>query len=128
MPMRSTRTTRTKRAVDGSISPPVSPALPTVAKAWTTTNRPLSRSGFAIGSDTVHAVADMESVGSSARKGVAPLVAKMSRLADELAGDTRLVNEVVTRPHPLLVAVTRDELMVVVAPAAVWDKGREILK
>ncbi|HEY8078137.1 MAG TPA: GAF domain-containing protein, partial [Labilithrix sp.] len=61
-------------------------------------------------------------------EGTPSLVAKMTRLAELLARDTRLVNEVVTRPHPLLVAVTRDELMVVVAPAAVWDKARELLK
>ena len=57
-----------------------------------------------------------------------PLVAKMSRLADELGADTRLVHETVSRPHPLLVAVARDDLMVVLAPAAVWDRGRELLK
>ncbi|CAN5811709.1 HD family phosphohydrolase [soil metagenome] len=56
------------------------------------------------------------------------LVSKMNRIADLLAHDTRLVNETVSRPHPLLVAVTRDDLMVVLAPAAVWDRGRELLK
>jgi HD-GYP domain-containing protein (c-di-GMP phosphodiesterase class II) len=56
------------------------------------------------------------------------LVSKMNRLADLLARDTRLVNETVSRPHPLLVAVTRDDLMVVLAPASVWDRGRELLK
>jgi HD-GYP domain-containing protein (c-di-GMP phosphodiesterase class II) len=76
-------------------------------------------------------MADLQSVGSSARpsaEGTPLLVAKMTRLADDLTRDARLVNEVVTRPHPLLVAVTRDELMVVLAPAAVWDKARELLK
>lgn len=57
-----------------------------------------------------------------------PLVAKMNRLAEQLTSDTRLVHETVSRPHPLLVAVTRDHLMVVLAPAAVWDRGRELLK
>src|SRR3954465_8367226 len=61
--------------------------------------------------------------------GTAPLlVSRMNRLADLLAHDTRLVNETVSRPHPLLVAVTRDDLMVVLAPASVWDRGRELLK
>jgi len=59
---------------------------------------------------------------------VPALVAKIDRLADQLMGDTRLVHETVSRPHPLLVAVTRDDLMVVLAPAAVWDRGRELLK
>ncbi len=57
-----------------------------------------------------------------------PLVTKMNRLADQLARDTRLVNETISRPHPLVIAVTRDDLMVVLAPAAVWDRGRELFK
>ncbi|HVH45303.1 MAG TPA: GAF domain-containing protein, partial [Labilithrix sp.] len=59
---------------------------------------------------------------------VPPLVAKMAALAAELARDPRLANEVVTRPHPLLVAASRDDLIVVVAPAPVWERGRELLK
>jgi HD-GYP domain-containing protein (c-di-GMP phosphodiesterase class II) len=57
-----------------------------------------------------------------------PLVAKVSRLFEQLAHDTRLVHESVTRLHPLLIGVSREDLLVVVAPAAVWDKGRELLK
>jgi len=57
-----------------------------------------------------------------------PLVATMNRLADLLANDPRLAGETVSRPHPLLAAVTREELMVVLAPAAVWARGRELLK
>jgi len=56
------------------------------------------------------------------------LVRRVSRLADRLAGDPRLTTETVTQPHPLLVAVSRDDLMVLIAPAAVWDRGRELLK
>lgn len=56
------------------------------------------------------------------------LVARMSALAAELAADPRLAAEVVTRPHPLLLAVVREEVLVVVAPAEVWDRGRELLK
>ena len=55
------------------------------------------------------------------------LVDKMTKLAEELKTDDR-INGVVTRPHPLLIATSRDELMVVLAPAAVWDKGRDLLK
>src|SRR5262245_37301785 len=76
---------------------------------------------------------EVQSIGTSAR--AAPsgdatpaLVAKLTRLTEQLMRDTRLSVEVVTRPHPLLVAVTRDDLMVVVAPAAVWDRGKELLK
>jgi HD-GYP domain-containing protein (c-di-GMP phosphodiesterase class II) len=57
-----------------------------------------------------------------------PLVTRMTKLYVELTRDGRLANEVVTRPHPLLIAATRDDLMVVVAPAAVWDRGRDLLK
>jgi HD-GYP domain-containing protein (c-di-GMP phosphodiesterase class II) len=78
---------------------------------------------------------DMQSVGSSggpiaSSHGAAspPLVVAMDRLAERLRGDARLANETVSRPHPLLVAITRDELMVILAPAAVWDRGRELLK
>ena len=74
---------------------------------------------------------DLQSVGGGARpngEATPHLVAKMNRLADQLMRDTRLVHETVSRPHPLLVAVTRDDLMVVLAPAAVWDRGRELLK
>jgi HD-GYP domain-containing protein (c-di-GMP phosphodiesterase class II) len=78
-------------------------------------------------------MSDLQSVGaadSATRTSdpTPPLVAKMNRVADQLATDPRLVHETVSRPHPLLVAVTRDDLMVILAPAAVWDRGRELLK
>ena len=79
-------------------------------------------------------MSDLQSVGAAdsamrtSSDTTPPLVAKMNRFADQLAKDTRLVHETVSRPHPLLVAVTRDDLMVILAPAAVWDRGRELLK
>ena len=42
--------------------------------------------------------------------------------------DPRLADETVTRPHPLLAMLAREELVVVFAPAAVWDRGRELLE
>ncbi|MGO8999626.1 MAG: hypothetical protein ACLQVI_40390, partial [Polyangiaceae bacterium] len=45
-----------------------------------------------------------------------------------LKTDPRLAGELVTRPHPLLAMLAREEYAVVVAPAAVWDRGRELLK
>jgi HD-GYP domain-containing protein (c-di-GMP phosphodiesterase class II) len=45
-----------------------------------------------------------------------------------LKGDPRLAGETLTRPHPLLVLFSREDYQVVLAPAAVWDHGREILK
>lgn len=59
---------------------------------------------------------------------VPPVVARMGKLFAELSRDTRLEQEKVTRPHPLLIAATRDDLLVVLAPAVVWDRGRELLK
>jgi HD-GYP domain-containing protein (c-di-GMP phosphodiesterase class II) len=58
----------------------------------------------------------------------APIVVKADKLFAALAGDPRLASEVVTRPHPLLIAVSRDDLIVVVATAAVWERGRDLLK
>ena len=65
---------------------------------------------------------------ASANGSVPHVVAKMTKLFGELCRDTRLEHEKVTRPHPLLIAATRDDLMVVLAPSAVWDRGRELLK
>jgi HD-GYP domain-containing protein (c-di-GMP phosphodiesterase class II) len=76
-------------------------------------------------------MADLQSIGTArapADESAPLLVTKMTRLAEQLTSDARLTTSVVTRPHPLLVAVARDELMIVLAPAEVWDRGRELLK
>jgi HD-GYP domain-containing protein (c-di-GMP phosphodiesterase class II) len=57
-----------------------------------------------------------------------PLAAAMTALTARLAADPRLSDRVVTRPHPLLVTVRQDRLFALVAPAAVWDRGREVLR
>jgi HD-GYP domain-containing protein (c-di-GMP phosphodiesterase class II) len=57
-----------------------------------------------------------------------PVIARMAKVFAELSSDPRLTNEVLTCPHPLLIAATREDLMLVIAPAAVWEKGRELLK
>lgn len=73
-------------------------------------------------------MADLQSVAASTPRAASQdLIAKMSRLAEQLTRDPRLMDPVI-RPHPLLLAVTREDLMVVVAPSAVWDRGRELLK
>jgi HD-GYP domain-containing protein (c-di-GMP phosphodiesterase class II) len=54
--------------------------------------------------------------------------ALMSHLEALLSGDGRFVTELVTRPHPLIVMVVREEVALVFAPAAVWDRGKELLK
>lgn len=51
----------------------------------------------------------------------------LGRIANALVADPRFAADVVTRPHPLLVNVARGELSVLVAPAVVWDAGRELL-
>lgn len=53
--------------------------------------------------------------------------ATMAWVASRLAIDGRLAR-VVTRPHPLLVTIRKEALVVLIAPAAVWDHAREILR
>ena len=57
----------------------------------------------------------------------APLAA-LDALETRLRNDTRLSSDVITRPHPLLLAVTRDENVVIFAPGAIWDSGRELFR
>jgi HD-GYP domain-containing protein (c-di-GMP phosphodiesterase class II) len=45
-----------------------------------------------------------------------------------LKNDGRFAGEIVTRPHPLLLMLVREELAIIFAPAAVWDNGRDLLK
>jgi HD-GYP domain-containing protein (c-di-GMP phosphodiesterase class II) len=61
----------------------------------------------------------------------------MDRVAELLQRDARLATDLVTRPHELLVTAWRtlaapngraqEQLCVVFAPAALWDKARELL-
>jgi HD-GYP domain-containing protein (c-di-GMP phosphodiesterase class II) len=52
----------------------------------------------------------------------------LSDLESRMAQDGRFASEIVTRPHPLLVMLVRDELALLFAPASVWDNGRDLLK
>jgi HD-GYP domain-containing protein (c-di-GMP phosphodiesterase class II) len=52
----------------------------------------------------------------------------MVDLEIRLANDGRFGSDIVTRPHPLLVMIVREELAMIFAPAGVWDNGRELLK
>ena len=45
-----------------------------------------------------------------------------------LKTDTRLAGETITRPHPLLAMLAREDYVVVIAPASVWDHARDLLK
>jgi HD-GYP domain-containing protein (c-di-GMP phosphodiesterase class II) len=51
----------------------------------------------------------------------------LADLEARLARDPRFAADLVTRPHPLLVMVVREELAILFAPATVWDNGRELL-
>jgi len=53
-------------------------------------------------------------------------IEELDRLADALRRGAPDLS--VTRAHPLLVLCAKEDLMVVIAPAAVWDRGRELLK
>ncbi len=52
----------------------------------------------------------------------------LSKIASGLGADPRFSQDLVTRPHPLLVCVQRNESYAIIAPAQVWDRGREVLK
>jgi HD-GYP domain-containing protein (c-di-GMP phosphodiesterase class II) len=45
-----------------------------------------------------------------------------------LAKDARFASDLITRPHPLLVMVVKEDLAAVFAPAVVWDNGRDLFK
>jgi len=74
---------------------------------------------------------------SSDRPRAGEAVDAMDRAFEQLGRDARLAGDSVTRPHALLVVLWRvpvspngrpqDPLSVVFAPAAVWDRGRELL-
>src|SRR4051812_23385160 len=49
-------------------------------------------------------------------------------LIDSLAAEARLGGCVVTRPHPLLGVVRKEQMFVLVAQASVWDRAREVLR
>ncbi|HVJ17574.1 MAG TPA: HD domain-containing phosphohydrolase [Polyangiaceae bacterium] len=51
----------------------------------------------------------------------------MTQLAAVLAASPRHSSDAIARPHPLLVMVRRGAYSVLIAPAVVWDKARELL-
>lgn len=52
----------------------------------------------------------------------------LDRLLDRLRTEPRLSSRVIVRPHPLLLTVRSEASSVVIAPAAVWDGARHLLK
>ena len=63
-----------------------------------------------------------------AKSGAPDPLAVVDHVASLLAADARLSSDVLTRPHPLLLSVARGDRSVLLAPAAVWDRGRELLR
>ena len=60
---------------------------------------------------------------------IAPkLTISLSGLIEQLRADGRFADHPITHPHPLLIAVRSEDRIVLVAPAVVWDNGREIFK
>ncbi|MES1173790.1 MAG: HD domain-containing phosphohydrolase [Myxococcales bacterium] len=55
------------------------------------------------------------------------VVARLGALADWLSLHPGQSGDTLTRPHPLLLMVRRADFSVLVAPASVWDKGRDLL-
>ncbi len=55
-------------------------------------------------------------------------VARLAALADGLGRPPSPSEDTLTRPHPLLLLVRRAGFSVLIAPASVWDKGRDLLR
>jgi HD-GYP domain-containing protein (c-di-GMP phosphodiesterase class II) len=54
--------------------------------------------------------------------------AAFERAIAHLRVDPRLASTIVVRPHPLLVQLRRDHALVLLAPGALWDEARALLK
>lgn len=54
-------------------------------------------------------------------------VDRLGALADWLSQHPAQSSDTVTRPHPLFLLVRRAEFLVLIAPASVWDQGRDLL-
>jgi HD-GYP domain-containing protein (c-di-GMP phosphodiesterase class II) len=55
-------------------------------------------------------------------------LAPIERAFERASADPRLADHVIVRPHPLLVSVRRGSLFVLLAPAAAWERGRDVWK
>ncbi|HYQ40536.1 MAG TPA: HD domain-containing phosphohydrolase [Polyangiaceae bacterium] len=56
------------------------------------------------------------------------IVDQLGSLAEWLSLHPAQSSDTVSRPHPLLLLVRRGGFLVLIAPATVWDKGRELLR
>jgi HD-GYP domain-containing protein (c-di-GMP phosphodiesterase class II) len=55
-------------------------------------------------------------------------VERMSAIAEQLARDSRLADTAISRPHPLLLMARRGPFLLLLVPASVWDRGRQLLE
>jgi HD-GYP domain-containing protein (c-di-GMP phosphodiesterase class II) len=55
-------------------------------------------------------------------------VDRLGMLAEWLARHPSQSSDTLSRPHPLLLLARRGNFLVLIAPAAVWDKGRDLLR
>jgi HD-GYP domain-containing protein (c-di-GMP phosphodiesterase class II) len=65
---------------------------------------------------------------SAAFPDAAACVTPISTMLDRLCAEPRLVNCVISRPHPLLVSLRKEQRFVLIGQASVWDRGREVLR
>jgi len=65
---------------------------------------------------------------TQAQPQVSPERSGFDGVFDDLRREPRLSSRAIVRAHPLVVLVQKENAVVVVAPAAVWDEGRHLLK
>jgi len=56
------------------------------------------------------------------------VASELDRIEASIASDPRLASELVTRPHPLILMIVREELSIVISSAAVWNGARLLFK
>ena len=78
--------------------------------------------------DAPEAVGGSNGAGATGAPEGAALIERVRALSLRLSADPRLAEHVVARVHPLLVVVRREQLFVALAPAEVWERGREALR
>jgi HD-GYP domain-containing protein (c-di-GMP phosphodiesterase class II) len=73
-------------------------------------------------------VGDQEPRLRALSSGASAAVLSLSRLGEALGADPSAAGDILSRPHPLLLMVRRGPHFALVAPAVVWDKGRQLLE
>jgi len=79
-----------------------------------------------IGSWKMSGIVDVRDGGPAPEERDTSTLGLLNQAGALFATDARLSAELVTRPHPLLLMVVREELSLVLAPATVWDRARDL--